>query len=214
MEDRPNIYLKRAWGLINEVEKAADTFRQRAIQHDAQVQEDQPFVGGLVNMLKSAGKLKREKSSILSDLELAKSEIDKAATLNPGAVICIDSTDFDIVALRATILYLRGQIEMIWGKPERAQDIWVESINLRDFADPHYMLGLVYEDEYNPKEALNHFERCLELDPDGELSVPALREANAMRKYKKKFRGSWPLFGLMFLFFFPVAIVYLVVKYK
>jgi tetratricopeptide (TPR) repeat protein len=214
MENKPEIYLKRAWGLINEVEKATDTFREQAIQHDAQVQEDQPLVGSLVTMFRSAGKLKREKGSLLRDLELATSEISKAATLNPDAVIRTNSAEFDIVTLQATTLYLRGQIEMIWGKPERAKDIWFQSVNLREFADPHYMLGLLYEDEYNPKEALNHFERCLELDPDGDLSVPALREANAMRNYKKKFRGSWPLFGFMFFFFFPVAIVYLVVKYK
>ena len=76
------------------------------------------------------------------------------------------------------------------------------------------MLGLLYESEYKPIEALRHFERCLELDPDGELSVPALREANAMRHYRKKFRGQWGLFFLMLVFFFPAAIVYFVVKYK
>ena len=81
-----------------------------------------------------------------------------------------------------------------------------------EFAEPHYMLGLIYEANM-PGPALWHFEKCLQLDPDGELSVPALREANAMRNYKKRFRGSWGTFFLL-LFIWPAAIVYFFVKRK
>ena len=82
-----------------------------------------------------------------------------------------------ITALQATALYLRGQIEAIWGRPEQAMTLFLQSIQIAESPNPHYMMGLLYEDEYKPLEALKHFERCLELDPDGELSVPALREA-------------------------------------
>jgi hypothetical protein len=82
---------------------------------------------------------------------------------------------------------------------------------MMEFAEPHYMLGIVYEGQYRPVEALIHFERCLELDPVGELSVPALREANAMRNYKKRFRGSWGTFFLL-LCIWPAAIIYFFVK--
>ncbi|MGH9498162.1 MAG: hypothetical protein ACRD3L_03390 [Terriglobales bacterium] len=213
-DGKAEVHLKRAWGLMSEVEKATESLRERAIQHEAQIEQDQPFVAGIVSSFRSAGKLKREKSSLVSDLQLATSEVDKAATLNPDALVRVNSADFSIVGVRGMILYLSGQIEMIWGTSQRAKDIWFHSIQTSEFADPHYMLGVLFESEYNPTEALKHFERCLELDPDGELSVPALREANAMRNYKKRFRGSWGLFFLMLLFFFPAAIVYFVVKCK
>lgn len=213
-QGRPDVHLKRAWGLMTEVEKATEVFRQRAIQHDAQIDQDEPFVAGLVGTVRSASHLKREKSSLVSDLQLATQEIDRAAILNPDAVLRADSGEFSINALRATVLYLSGQIEMIWGKSWKAQEIFFQCLQTAEFADPHYMLGLLYESEYKPVEALKHFEKCLELDPEGEFSVSALREANAMRNYKKKFRGGWGLFFLMLVFFFPAAIVYFIVKYK
>src|SRR5882724_7060515 len=91
---------------------------------------------------------------------------------------------------------------MIWGKSDGAKELFSQSVQIMEMPDSHYMLGLLYESEYKPAEALKHFERCLELDADGELSVPALREADAMRNYKKKFRGNWLLF-IFLLFVFP-----------
>jgi tetratricopeptide (TPR) repeat protein len=199
---------------MTEVEKATEAFRNRAIQHDAQIDEDQPFVAGLIGDMKSARQLKQQKSSLTSDLDLAKQEVEKAAVLDPDAAMRLDSVVLSIRGFQAMILNLSGQIEMIWGQSRTAKEIFVRSLQIAEAAEPYYMLGLLYESEYNPTEALKHFERCLEIDPDGDLSVSALREASAMRNYKKKFRGSWGLFFLMVLFFFPAAIVYFVVKYK
>ena len=76
-----------------------------------------------------------------------------------------------------------------------------------------YGLGILHESDYQPKEALTHFERCLELDPAGEFSVSALREANAMRNYKKKFRGNWLLLVILSCYIIP-GIFYFKAKYK
>ncbi len=134
--------------------------------------------------------------------------------MNRDAVLRVDSVDFGVQAFRAMILYLSGQIEMIWGNSQTAKAIFFQALQVSELPEPHYMLGLLYEDEYNSVEALKHFDICLALDPGGELSVSALRESNAMRNYKKGFRGSWGAFFLMLIFFFPAAIVYFFVKYK
>ena len=64
-----------------------------------------------------------------------------------------------------------------------------------------------------PVDDLQYYEKCLAVDPAGENSVAALRGANAMRNYKKKFRGSWKTFCVL-LFVWPAAIVYYFVKRK
>jgi len=43
-QSSPDVHLKRAYGLIQEVAKATKEFRQRAIAHNAQVESDQPFL--------------------------------------------------------------------------------------------------------------------------------------------------------------------------
>src|SRR5437879_8861711 len=53
-DGKAEVHLKRAWGLMTEVEKATETFRQRAIQHDAQLDQDQPFMSMLVTGFKGA----------------------------------------------------------------------------------------------------------------------------------------------------------------
>ena len=168
----------------------------------------------MVSTIRSTSKLKQQKASLVGDLQLAMQEVEKAAALNPDAVVRVESVNFGCQDLRAVILYLSGQVEMVWGNSQTAKAIFFQALQVLELPDPHYMLGLLYESEYNPVEALKHFERCLELDPGGEFSVPALREANAMRNYKKRFRGSWGSFFLMLIFFFPAAFVYFFVKYK
>jgi tetratricopeptide (TPR) repeat protein len=210
---KPEIHLRRAWGFITEVENATEKLRERALQHNALVEQDQPFVASLVRISRSSGDLKREKGALVSDLQLATQELDQAASLNPNAVVHVDSANLGIKSLQAMILYLSGQIEMIWGTSRVAKETFYRSVQIADLPEARYMLGLIYESEYNPAQALKEFEKCLELDPDGEFSVPALREANAMRNYKKRFRGSWGLFFLLLLIW-PVAIVYFAVQYK
>lgn len=137
--------------------------------------------------------------------------------MDGNSAIEVDGNSFGVLNLRALVTYLNGQIEMLWGRSDQAKHLMNSSLQIVEFADAHYMLGLIHEDEYNPSEALKHFEKCLEIDPDGEFSVSALREANAMRNYKKKFRGNW-LFLILLLFVpFPPflwSIVYFFVKRK
>lgn len=214
------VHLKRAWGLIDGVSKATEELRQRVQQHEATLDQVESasgvggFLGGMVAGMRSAGQLRREKSSLVNDLQLASEELDRAAKLQPDAAIEIDKGTLGIPHMRAVILNLKGQVEMIWGTSQKAKDYFNQSLQIVEHSDPHYMLGLLYESDYNPQEALVHFEKCLELDPDGELSVCALREANAMRNYKKRFRGSWGTFGCLFLLFFPAAILYFILKRK
>src|SRR5262249_20650457 len=116
--------------------------------------------------------------------------------------------------LRSFIQLMRGQLEMIWGTSRGAIQFLQNSVQIVELPDAHYMLGLIYESEYRPAEALAHFERCLEIDPAGDLSVSALRELNAMKNYKKRFRGSWGTFAILFVFFFPLAFLYFFAKRK
>ncbi len=46
-DGKAELHLKRAWGFITEVEKATAAFRDQAIRHDAQIDDDQPFLAGI-----------------------------------------------------------------------------------------------------------------------------------------------------------------------
>lgn len=202
----PGVCRKRAYSFLADVEKATEDFRQRALAYNAQVNEsDAPFLQGMVNTVRGGRQLKQQKGVLVNDLNLASDETEKAAKLDPQASIETRDGVFGVVQFRAMIQYRRGEVEMVYGSPESAKQFFNSSLAVTEFADAHYMLGLLYESEYKSAEALQHFERCLELEPAGELSVPALREVNAMRGYKKKFRGSWLL--LIILLMFPVPFV-------
>ncbi len=208
------VHLKRAYELINDVEKATEEFRRSSIQHNAQLDADQPFLQMMATGFRGKKQLSQQKSTLQQDLQLANDELGRAAALNADVTIQTKDGVFGIKLLRSMIIYIRGSLEMIWGTSQKAKEQFASSIQILELPDARYMLGLLYEDEYKPKEALKEFERCLELDPAGELSVPALREANAMRNYKKRFRGSWGTFILLFIFFFPAAFIYLAAKWK
>jgi hypothetical protein len=209
----PDVHLKRAFGFIQEVEKATAEFRNHAMAYGAQPESDEPFLQGMISSFKESRQLTQKKAALSSDLQLAEQEVDRAAALDTNAVIETRIGVAGVLQLKAWILYLRGRIEMIWGNADAAIQIFNNCIQTVDFAEPHYMLGLVYEAKYMPAPALVHFEQCLALDPDGDLSVPALREANAMKNYKKRFRGSWSTFCFL-LFIWPAAIVYFFVQRK
>jgi tetratricopeptide (TPR) repeat protein len=209
-----DVHLKRAYGFIQEVDRATENFRQRAIAHDAQIENDQPFLQGMVTTIKGNQQLKQQKSSLVNDLQLANQEIDRAVSLDREATLDTADGTFSALQLRALITYMNGQLEMIWGRSEDAKRLLNSSLQMFELPDAHYMLGLLHESDYQPAEALKHFERCLELDPAGELSVSALREANAMRNYKKKFRGNWLLLIVLTLFYIIPGVIYFWVKYK
>ncbi|MFN8093446.1 MAG: hypothetical protein U0599_14730 [Vicinamibacteria bacterium] len=103
---------------------------------------------------------------------------------------------------------------MISGTLAEAQRLFSESLSHVETAMGHYFAGLACEFARNNQDALQHFERCLELEPDGQFAVAALREANDMRNYHKSFRGSWATFAILLLFCFPAAPVYFALKYE
>jgi tetratricopeptide (TPR) repeat protein len=214
------VHLTRAWGLIDGVEKSTEELRQHVTQYQAWLDKEEPpqiagesliGVGAIVGFAQGwarSAKLQREKSSLTTDLQLASQELDAAAKLSPEAIVESGGGRVcGIPEMRACILVLSGQIEMVWGTLEKAQDLFSQSLEITQSALTHFMLGLCYESQYRPKHALVHFEKCLELDPNGKFSVPALREANAMRNYKKQFRGSWGTFCLL-LILWPFAVWY------
>lgn len=212
-----DVHLRRAYGFIQEVEKATQEFRDQALEHDAQVERDQPFLEGMVSSFKGSRQMKRQKTALVGDLQLASQEIDRASALDGNTVIETESGDLGVIQLRGLVSYMSGQIEMIWGSGDEAKRLFIASLQLVELPHTHFMLGILCESEYRPVEALEHFEKCLDLDPNGEFSVSALREANAMRNYKKKFRGSW-LLVLIFCFVplppFLWGILYFVFKRK
>lgn len=207
-------HLKRAFGLVTEVDKATEEFRRSALQHDRDSNTDQPFLQMMVTTVKGGRQLSQQKSALVGDLQLANEEIDRAAALNQDATIQTTGGVLGIAALRSMTCYGNGQLELIWGNPREAKQMFSKSIDLLDVPDSHYMLGLIYEDEYKPAEALREFEKCLDLDPSGELSVPALREANAMKNYKKRFRGNWVLLIILVCLYIVPGVIYWVKKYK
>ena len=217
------IHLKRAGDLIGRLADATEELKQRVLRHEAEmdqrVESDSgsfvaDFAGILVSGAKGKRNLGRDKSSLLSDIQLAHSELDQAAAIDAGVTIPVDGTDVGIPNLRAGLFRINGFVEMIFGTSERAKQLLLQSSALVEDPYTHYLLGSVYESDYQPKEALKHFERCLELDPNGENSVSALRDANAMRNYKKKFRGNWLLLIFLFCCYIVPGVIYWRKKYK
>lgn len=209
-----DVHLKRAYTLITDVDKATEQFRNSAIAHNESLDEDQPFLQMMVTGFKGKRQLEQQKSTLLSDLQLANDELDRALAIDRDATIDTRIGCLGIAHLRAMMTYANGQLELIWGSPEKAKELFTTTTQSFDFADPHYMLGLIYEGEYKPNQALREFEKCLELEPSGELSVPALREAKAMRSYKKKFRGNWLLLIILSCFYIAPGVIYWMKKYK
>jgi len=208
------MHLKRAYGFLKEVEDATESFRQQAVSHTKETEADQPFLQGMVSTVRGSKQLHQQKAALVNDLQLADQEIDCAVRLDSEASIQTKDGSLSAIGLRSTIAFMNGQLEMIWGNNERAKGFFDSSIQILELPDAHYMLGLLFESEYKPADALRHFEKCLELDPAGEFSVGALREASAMKKYKPCFRGSWGTFLILFLFFFPGAFLYFFLKRK
>src|ERR1700693_2254968 len=104
-----DVHLKRAYGFIQEVEKATEEFREHAIAYNAQVESDQPFLQGMVSTVKGSRQLRQQKSSLVNDLQLANQEIDRAASLDANATIDTPGGTFGALQLRALIMYMNGQ---------------------------------------------------------------------------------------------------------
>lgn len=217
------VHLKRACDLLEHVEHATEELRHRVLRHDAEmdrrVESDSgSYMADMAGILLAGAKgkrnLGRDKTSLLSDIQLAHSELDKAAAIDSSVVISVKGVDVSIPLIRAGLFSVNGSAEMIWGTTEQARQMLTQSLGIMEDSNTHYLLGLVYESEYNPKEALQHFERCLDLDPNGGNSVSALQEANAMKNYKKKFRGNWILLIFLFCCYIVPGVIYWRVKCK
>jgi tetratricopeptide (TPR) repeat protein len=208
------IHLTRAYGLIEAVQEATESLRERAIAYDNADDSGRPFLSSMVNTYKGSRSLHQQKASLVSDLNLAEQEVARAAAIDPRAFLEIEQIQQGEAHFRCLIALLRGQMEVIWGDSSEAVRHLQGSRGYLDTATAHYWLGRIYGSNYHPAEALSHFEQCLALEPTGEYSISALREANSLRSYKKKFRGSWLLLLLMFVIFFPAAILYFIVKRK
>lgn len=210
----PTIHLNRAWGLIQGVNNQLDQLRQHALAHQANLNQDQPILASWATAFQGSRRLGAERSSLHADLQLASSELDRAAALDPDAVIETADGVYGIQQLRGLIFLNGGVVELTAGSSDTAKHLLLQSLQVIETPNAYYMLGLIHEDRYDPQGALGYFEKCLALDPDGEFSVEALREANRMRNYRKKFRGDWFLLLVIIFFCFPLAPVYFIAKYK
>lgn len=209
------LHLQRAWKLLESVESAVEPFRESVLAHDAQMQnDDQPFLSTIVSDTKRRRNLSQQKTSLTNDISLANREIDEALRIDSEATLSIPAGSLTANHIRALLLNLNGAIELLWGRSDEAKRILNSSLQLAELPDAHYWLGFLLEAEYKPKEALEHFEKCLELNEDGEFAVSALREAEAMRNYKKKFRGNWLLLVFLFFLYIIPGVIYFKVKYK
>src|SRR6185437_5906608 len=95
-------------------------FRQRSVEHDARLEQDQPFLQGMLGAVKGAAQLRRDKAALASDLQLATQEIDRAAALDSSAVVAVDGTSIAADGLRALLLSLHGQLELVGGTRRQA----------------------------------------------------------------------------------------------
>lgn len=211
------VHLRRAHDLLQEVNKQTESFRERAIACSTAGDDNSTFLGSMAEIARQSSRLKKERASLISDLQLADQQMNLAAQIDRDARLESEDGAVGIPNLKAMYFYLFGTTELIAGYAWSAEANLKKSLEFVDFADAHYMLGILYADQYKPANALPHFEKCLELDPNGHLSVSALREANAMRTYRKRFRGSWLLCAFLFFLPFPPmlwAVVYFLVKRK
>lgn len=209
------IHLKRAYDLGKEVESKTEGLRSRAVSHEASLDDaNAPFLQTMWTGVVGKRRLGAEKAELVRDLELATSELEKAISLDPGVTIEVKDGTFNPTSMRAAIWLLHGQIEMVWGTLKMARQYLEYSLQCLELPETIFWLGVVCESQYDVPTALRHFEKYLELDPNGEYSVSALRTANQLRNYRKRFRGDWTLLILSLVLCFPIAIVYFIVKYK
>ena len=210
----PSVHLKRAYGLIKAVEDSTEELRQSALRHQEAASDNGPFVASMLTIIKDRRRLSGDKAKIMADLQLALSEISAAEAEASDQEIVTPEGTFEAKHLRALAYLQQGLVEVLHGTSLQArQHLW-ESIQTFETADANYWMAVVYEDDYDAPRALQFYERCLQLDPDGEHSVASLRSANEMRNYKRRFRGDWGLFGCLLLVFFPAAIIYYFIKKK
>jgi hypothetical protein len=210
----PSVHLKRAYGFIKAVEESTEDFRQAASRHQTSANNDEPFIEGMLKAVKGGRQLAADKAKITTDLQLALSELAAAEAVDPDQEIVTQEGTLQAKHLRALVFLQQGLVEALHGTSEQARHYLSQSIQTFETADANYWMAALYEGDYDAPHALQFYERCLQLEPDGENSVAALRSVNEMRNYKARFRGDWGLFGCLLLFFFPAAIVYYFAKKK
>lgn len=205
-------HMHRAQRLITEAGRQFDKLREVAVKRQASSGQEGGFLSVIATNMKLDRQLKNDISALKADIDLALAELDKAEAADPEAIIEVDDTLLRVNSLRAGALFNHGVIEASMGNSQQAKQFFYQSIKLFDMGETNYWMAHLYENDGDAKNALIYYERCLAIDPDGELSVDALRSANRMRTYKKQFRGNWGLFGCLLLLFFPAAIIYYIVN--
>jgi len=196
------------------VEDSTENLRQAAIRYQASVNDDEPFVSGMLSTIKGGRQLAADKARITADLQLALSELAAAEAGDPNRELVTPEGTFQAKHLKALAFLQQGLVESLHGTTSQALQHLSLSIQTFETADANYWIAALYESSYDAPHALQFYERYLQLEPNGELSVAALRSANEMRNYKPRFRGDWSLFGCFVLFFFPAAIAYYFIKRK
>lgn len=175
-------HLIRAFRLIDEASGRIQEFAQQMTTLQTSDHSDMGFLRGMAATARESAATGAMKSKLDTDLRLAESEITAAEALDAEASVQIQGRIFALSSLRAALFGTRGIIEYINGKKPYARQCLEYAAGLEDTAAIQFWLGLLAKDEKDSQRALQHFERSLALDPNGEMSIPALREADEARK--------------------------------
>ena len=215
------VHLNRVVSFLDEADDSTAQFREKLqAHHDALGKGSVSFEDFLFDFVEGAARgvsLKKDKAALVSDLDLATRELELGEMQDRDATVTVEGDGKDVTLtipqLRAAILRQRGFIELLLGSNQQAEQYFLQSVERLESPEPYYMLGAIAEAEYRPVDALNYYEKSIQLEPAGVWSVGALRGAESMKNYKKKFRGSWGIFCALLLIW-PAAVVYFFAKRK
>ena len=106
------VHLKRAYAMLSEVETATDELDSRAREHDEKIDASQDY--SLLSSIGAGIQLTKQKSALISDLDLAAQELEHAQRLDRSVTIPLEKTEtrIGIPAVRAGIEYELGLIEL------------------------------------------------------------------------------------------------------
>ena len=202
---RPEIYLRRAVLLLEDIEKEIQALSPENALRDSSLHARRLFPPSMIPGLGTSRHPNQFKSLLALNIRLANQEIANAGRINPEATIEAFGATLNGTDLRAMAACAAAKLEIAWGETEEAKHLLENTLRIAECAHAHYLLGLLYRKERKPRHALQHFERFLALEPDGKLSMPVAAEANAIRNCRKALRGRrLPIFVRLF---FPLLLL-------